>query len=69
MCLSSSILSSSLVVEEDDLSILFTLDFSASADTILLGRVQVWVNIDHLSVTTVSEEKTGVGVGIYLEIW
>ena len=69
MCLSSSILSSSLVVEEDDLSILFTLDFSASADTILLGRVQVWVNIDHLSITTVSEEETGVRVGIYLEIW
>ena len=69
MCLSSSILSSSLVVEEDDLSILFTLDFSASADTILLGRVQVWVNIDHLSVTTISEKETGVGVGIYLEIW
>ena len=69
MCLSSSILSSSLVVEEDDLSILFTLDFSASADTILLGRVQVWVNIDHLSVTTISEEETGVRVGIYLEIW
>ena len=57
------------MVEEDDLGILFTLDLSASADTILLARVQVWIHINHLSVTTVSEEETGVRVSIDLEVW
>ena len=56
------------MVKEDDLSILFTLDLSACADTILLSRVQVWVNIDNLSVTTVSEEESGVRVSIDLEV-
>ena len=69
LCLGSSILSSGLVVKENDLSILFTLDLGACADSILLCRVQVWVHIDDLSVTTVSEEETGVGVGINLEVW
>ena len=57
------------MVKEDDLSILFTLDLSACADSVLLCRVQVWVHIDNLSVTTVSEEETGVGVSIDLEVW
>ena len=69
LCLYSSILSSGLVVKEDHLSILFTLNFSASAHSILLSRVQVRVNIDHLSITSVSEEETCVRVGINLEIW
>ena len=56
------------MVEEDDLSIVFTLDFSASAYSILLCRVLVWIHIDHLSVTTISEEETGVRVGIDFEI-
>ena len=57
------------MVKENDLSILFTLDLGACADSILLCRVQVWVHIDNLSVTTVSEEETSVRVGIDLEVW
>ena len=63
-----SVLSSGLVVEENDLGVLFAFDLSACADAILLSWVQVRVHIDHLSVTAVSEEKTGIRVGVDFEI-
>lgn len=56
------------MIEKDNLRILFTFYLSASANSILLSRVQVWVHIDYLSVTTVSEKETCVRVCVDFEI-
>ena len=56
------------MIEEDYLGVLFTFYFSTSADASLLSWVQIWVHVDHFSVTTVPEKETSVRVGIDLEI-
>ena len=56
------------MIEEHDLGVLFTLDVDALAHSIHVGRVLVGIHIDHLSVTAVSEEKTGIRVGVDFEI-
>ena len=56
------------MIEKDNLRIFFTFYLSASANSILLCRVQVWVHIDYLSVTTVSEKETCVRVRVDFEI-
>ena len=56
------------MIKEDDLGVLFTLDFGASANALLFGWVQVWVDINYLSVTTVPEKEAGVRVCVYFEI-
>ena len=56
------------MVEEDDLGILFALDFLAHADTVLLFGRQVRIDIDDLPVTPVTEEKTALRVSVDLEV-
>ena len=56
------------MVEENDLGVLFALNFLAHADTVLFLGLKVRIDIDDLSVTPVSEEKPGLRVGIDLEV-
>ena len=59
-------LSSSDMVEKDNLSVLITFDFHS------LGSITWWilvgVHIDHLSVPLVSEDQSSVRVGVYSEV-
>ena len=48
------------MIKEDDLGVLFTLDFGACADALLLSWVQVWVHINYLPVTTVPEKEASI---------
>ena len=57
------------MVKEDDLSILFTLNLLASANAILLRWVQVGVDVNHFSISSVSKEQSRVRVSINLEVW
>mmetsp|Transcript_16175 Transcript_16175/g.21908 ORF Transcript_16175/g.21908 Transcript_16175/m.21908 type:complete len:82 (-) Transcript_16175:517-762(-) len=63
-----SVLPSGLVIEKDDLGVLLALNFCACAHTVLLLGGQVRVDIDDLSVTSVTEEQTSLAVGINLEV-
>ena len=60
-----SVLPSRLVVEEDDLRVLFAFDLIAHAHTVLLF---VGINIDDLPVTPVPEKETSLGVSIDLKV-
>ena len=59
-------LSSRDMVEEHHLSIVITLDLNSFSS--VTWWVLVWINIDHLSVPLVSEQKTSVRIGINSEI-
>ena len=54
------------MVEEHHLSIVITLDLNSFNS--VTWWVLVWINIDHLSVPLVSEQKTSVRIGINSEI-
>ena len=54
------------MVEEHHLSIVITLDLNSFSS--VTWWVLVWINIDHLSVPLVSEQKTSVRIGINSEI-
>ena len=64
-----SVLSSGLVIEEDNLGVLVAFNFGTRADTVLVSSIQVRVDVDHFSITTVTEEETSIGVRINLEVW
>ena len=63
-----SVLSPSFVIEEHNLGVLFTLDVDALTHAIHVGWVLVWVHVDHLSVTSVTEKESLVGAGVHLEV-
>ena len=68
LCVTISVLSSGLMIEEDDLSVLVAFNFGTGADAILVRVILEGVDVDHFSVTTVTEEEARVGVRIDLEV-
>ena len=65
---SLSVFPSSFVIKEDNLCVFFALNLFASANAILVCWVDIWVDIDHFSIATISEEQTLIRVGIHLEV-
>ena len=67
MKVTKSMFSSCDVVKEDDLSIIFTFNFNSFGT--ITWWVFVWININNFSIPLISEQETGIGVGVNSEVW
>ena len=60
-------LSSRDMVEEDNLSVIVSLDFNSFSS--VTWWVLVWIHVDDLSIPLVSEQETSIRVGVNSEVW
>ena len=67
MKVTKSMFSSCDMVKEDDLSIIFTFNFNSFGT--ITWWVFVWININNFSIPLISEQETGIGVGVNSEVW
>ena len=67
MKVTKSMFSSCDMVKEDDLSIIFTFNFNSFGT--ITWWVFVWININNFSIPLISEQETGIGVGVNSKVW